>query len=159
MRGGGDGCHLRVVPHGQLHRRPSTPKRFCLSAVFIEPGFIYFLCREVSFSCVFCVCFPVVQRFSPRLLCLFSNNFQFKFFIYSLDIHIYGAFEGTSPKNIFQPKVFNWSAPNHLVCTKKAFGAHQIIWLEPNNHLERTKSFGLRQIIIWREPNHLACTK
>ena len=25
---GGDGCHLRVVPPGQLLRRPSTPKRF-----------------------------------------------------------------------------------------------------------------------------------
>ena len=85
----GDGCHLRVVPPGQLHRRPSTPKRFCLSAVFIEPGFIYFLCRDVSFSCVFCVCFPVVQSFSPRLLCLSSNSFQVKFFIYSLYIYIY----------------------------------------------------------------------
>ena len=38
---------------------------------------------------VFCVCFPVVQGFSLRLLCLFSNSFQFKFFIYSLYIHIY----------------------------------------------------------------------
>ena len=37
----------------------------------------------------FCVCFPVVQGFSLRLLCLFSNSFQFKFFIYSLYIHIY----------------------------------------------------------------------
>ena len=36
---------------------------------------------------VFCVCFPVF--FSLRLLCLFSNSFQFKFFIYSLYIHIY----------------------------------------------------------------------
>ena len=41
-------------------RRPSTPKRFCLSAFFIQPGF-YFLCREVSFSCVFCLCFPMVH--------------------------------------------------------------------------------------------------
>ena len=39
---GGDGCHLRVVPPWQLHRRPSTPKRFCLSAVFIEPGLSIF---------------------------------------------------------------------------------------------------------------------
>ena len=81
--GGEDGCHLRVVPPGQLLRRPSTPKRFCLSAIFIEPGFIYFLCREVSFSCVFFVCFPVFQGFSPRFVCLFSNSFQFKFFINS----------------------------------------------------------------------------
>ena len=51
--------------------------------------YIFFLCREVSFSCVFCVCFPVVQGFSQRLLCLFSDSFQFKFFIYSLYIHIY----------------------------------------------------------------------
>ena len=90
--GGGDGCHLRVVPPGQLHRRPSTPKRFCLSAVFIEPGFMYFLFREVSFSCVFCVCFPVVQGFSPRLLRLFSNSFQVKFFIYSLYIYLFFIF-------------------------------------------------------------------
>ena len=74
-------------PPGQLHRRPSTPKRFCLSEIFIDPGFFYFLCREISLSCVFCVCFPVVS--TPRLLCLFSNSFQFKFFIYSLYIHIY----------------------------------------------------------------------
>ena len=52
--------HLRVVPPGHLLRRASTPKRFCLSAIFIQPGF-YFLCREVAFSCVFCLCFPVVH--------------------------------------------------------------------------------------------------
>ena len=34
--GGGGGCHLRVVPPGQLLRRPSTPKPF------IEPGFVIF---------------------------------------------------------------------------------------------------------------------
>ena len=33
--GGGDGCHLRVVPPGQLHRRPSTPKRF-INIVFFS---------------------------------------------------------------------------------------------------------------------------
>ena len=91
--GGGGGMGVTSawspVSAGQLHRRPNTPKRFCLSAIFIEPGFIYFLCCEVSFSCVFCVCFPVVQGFLPRLLCLFSNSFQFKLFIYSLYIHIY----------------------------------------------------------------------
>ena len=31
----------------------------------------------------------MVQGFSLRLLCLFSNSFQLKFFIYSLYIHIY----------------------------------------------------------------------
>ena len=35
-KGGGGGCHLRVVPPGQLFRRPSTPKPF------IEPGFVIF---------------------------------------------------------------------------------------------------------------------
>ena len=35
--GGGEGCHLRVVPPGQFLRRPSTPKPF------IEPGFSIFL--------------------------------------------------------------------------------------------------------------------
>ena len=37
LRGGGEGCHLRVVPPGQLLRRPSTPKPF------IKPGFSIFL--------------------------------------------------------------------------------------------------------------------
>ena len=32
----GEGCHLRVVPPGQLLRRPSTPKPF------IKPGFVIF---------------------------------------------------------------------------------------------------------------------
>ena len=35
--GGGEGCHLRVVPPGQLLRRPSTP------TPFIKPGFSIFL--------------------------------------------------------------------------------------------------------------------
>ena len=72
---GGGGCHLRVVPPGQLLRRPSTPKRFCLLP-FIEPGFSIFC--DVKFFV-----------FALRLLCLFLNSFQFKFFIYSLYIHIY----------------------------------------------------------------------
>ena len=40
----------------------------------------------------FCVCFPVVKGFSLRLLCLFSNSFQFKFFIYSSYIYIFYIF-------------------------------------------------------------------
>ena len=72
---GGEGCHLRVVPPGQLLRRPSTPKPF------IKPGFVIFL--TWSFLCL------LSGGFSLRLLCLFSNSFQFKFFIYSLYIHIY----------------------------------------------------------------------
>ena len=37
---GGDGCHLRVVPPGQLHRRPSTPKRF-INIVFFSRNYIW----------------------------------------------------------------------------------------------------------------------
>ena len=37
----------------------------------------------------------MVQGFSLRLLCLFSNSFQFKFFIYTLYIHIYIFFHCT----------------------------------------------------------------
>ena len=84
--GGGGGCHLRVVLPGQLHRRPSTPKRFCLSAVFVEPGLCIFC--VVSFSCVFYVYFQIVQGFSPRLLCLFSNSFQFKLFEKMFEVYI-----------------------------------------------------------------------
>ena len=36
----GDGCHLRVVPPGQLHRRPSTPKRF-INIVFFSRNYIW----------------------------------------------------------------------------------------------------------------------
>ena len=62
---GGGGFHLCLVPPGQL-------LSFCLSAIFIEPGFIYFLCHEVShvfFVFAFrwfrvfhrsCVYFPIV---------------------------------------------------------------------------------------------------
>ena len=76
-------------PLGNFIEGQAHPNVFAFSVVFIEPGFMYFLFREVSFSCVFCVCFPVVQGFSPRLLCLFSNSFQVKFFIYSLYIYIF----------------------------------------------------------------------
>ena len=51
---------------------------------FHRTRFVYFF--DVKF---FCVCFPVVKGFSLRLLCLFSNSFQFNFFIYSIYIHIY----------------------------------------------------------------------
>ena len=40
VTGGGDGCHLRVVPPGQLHRRPSTPKRF-INIVFFSRNYIW----------------------------------------------------------------------------------------------------------------------
>ena len=84
---GGDGCHLRVVPPGQLLRRPSTPKRFCLLP-FIEPGFSIFC--DVKF---FCVCFPVVQGFSLRLLCLFrivfSSNSLYILYIFIFIYFIY----------------------------------------------------------------------
>ena len=61
-----------------------------LPFTFHRTRFFYFLRLEV-----FCVCFPVVQGFSLRLLCLFSNSFQFKLFIYSLYIHIYIFFHCT----------------------------------------------------------------
>ena len=72
---GGEGCHLRVVPPGQLLRRPSTPKPF------IEPGFvIFFYVKFFVFA---------FRWFFTEVVMLFSNSFQFKFFIYSLYIHIY----------------------------------------------------------------------
>ena len=70
--GGGGGCHHRVVPPGQLLKKAKHTQ------TFHRTRFFYFF--DVKF---FCVCFPVVQGFSLRLLCLFSNSFQFKFFIYS----------------------------------------------------------------------------
>ena len=85
------GCRLRVVPPGQLHKRPSTAKRFCLSAIFIEPGLSIFCVVKFLSHVFFCVCFPEVQGLSPRLLCLFSNSFQFKFLIYSLLVSIVGS--------------------------------------------------------------------
>ena len=77
---GGEGCHLRVVPPGQLLGRPSTPKPF------IEPGFVIFFWREV-----FCVCFPVVFHWGCYVYfrIVFSLNslyilyrFIFIYFIY-----------------------------------------------------------------------------
>ena len=57
-------------------------------------AFLQFLSnRGLSIFCVFYVYFPIVQGFSPRLLCLFSNSCQFKFFIYSLYIYIYIIFK------------------------------------------------------------------
>ena len=73
----GGGCHLRVVPPGQLPRRPSTPKPF------IEPGFSIFF--DVKF---FCVCFPVVQGYVYFRIVFSSNSlyilyiFIFIYFIY-----------------------------------------------------------------------------
>ena len=37
---GGEGCHLRVVPPGQLLRRPSTPKR-CINIVLFSRYYIW----------------------------------------------------------------------------------------------------------------------
>ena len=93
LRGGGDRYHLRVVPPGQHHRRPRTPKRFCLSAIF-EPGFIYFFVVKF-FSHVFfmfafrwfrvfhrgCyVYFPIV--FSSNSLCILYIFIFIYFIIY-----------------------------------------------------------------------------
>ena len=62
----------------------ATSKKAKHTQTFHRTRFFYFF--VVKFLCV---CFPVVKGFSLRLLCLFSNSFQFKFFIYSLYIHIY----------------------------------------------------------------------
>ena len=74
-------CHLRVVPPGQLLRRPSTPKRFCLLP-FIKPGFSIFL--TWSF---FVFAFRWLRVFHWG--CYVYFRIVFKFFIYSLYIHIY----------------------------------------------------------------------
>ena len=66
VRAGGGGVLPPRGPPGQLHRRPSTPKRFCLTAVFVEPGLSIFC--VVSFSCVFCVYFPIVQVFFTEVV-------------------------------------------------------------------------------------------
>ena len=70
-----------VSPRGPPWATSSKAKH---TQTFHRTRFFYFF--DVKF---FCVCFPVVKGFSLRLLCLFSNSSQFKFFIYSLYIHIY----------------------------------------------------------------------
>ena len=86
--GGGGGCHLRVVPLGNFIEGQAHPNVFAFLQFSSNRGFSIF-CVVKFFLICFCVCFPVVQGFSPMLLCFFSNSFQFKFFIYSLYIHIY----------------------------------------------------------------------
>ena len=68
---------------GQVHPNVFTFLQFSSKQVYL------FFCVVKFLSHVFFVCFPVDQGFSPRLLCLYSNSFQFKFFIYSLYIHIF----------------------------------------------------------------------
>ena len=77
---GGMGVTSAWSPLGNFLEDQAHPNVFA----FHRTRFFYFC--DVKF---FCVCFPVVQGFSLRLVCLFSNSFQFKFFIYSLYIHIY----------------------------------------------------------------------
>ena len=74
------GVNSAWSPLGNFLEGQAHPNVFCLSS---NQVFLFFW-REV-----FCVCFPVFQGFLLRLLCLFSNSFQFKFFMYSLYIHIY----------------------------------------------------------------------
>ena len=82
LGGGGEGCHLRVVPPGQLLRSPSTPKPF------IEPGFsilltwsffvfAFRLFRVFHWGCY--VYFRIV--FSSNSLCILYI-FIFIYFIY-----------------------------------------------------------------------------
>ena len=77
---GGMGVTSSWSPLGNFLEGQAHPNVFA----FHRTRFFYFLWREVFF-----VCFPVVQGFSLRLLCIFSNSCQFKFFIYPLYIHIY----------------------------------------------------------------------
>ena len=44
---GGEGCHLRVVPPGQLLRRPSTPKR-CINIVLFSRYYIWSILHYFS---------------------------------------------------------------------------------------------------------------
>ena len=74
---GGMGVTSAWSPLGNFLEGQAHPNVFRFLP-FIEPGYSIFFLREV-----FCFCFPVFQGFSLRLLCLFSNSFQFKFFIYS----------------------------------------------------------------------------
>ena len=111
--GGGDGCHLRVVPPVQLHRRPSTPKRFCLSAVFIEPGFMYFLFRKFPSHVFFCLLsggsgffievnmFPIVFK-SNSLYILYI--FIYFFIIFGHTFHCFNGFSLASWRRTGCPK-------------------------------------------------------
>ena len=78
----GEGCHLRVVPPGQLLRRPSTPKPF------IEPGFSIFL------TCSFFVfTFRWFRVFHWGCYVYFRIVFSFLYiFLYSYICFIYSYF-------------------------------------------------------------------
>ena len=84
-RGGGPprGPPLGIFIEGQAH-----PNVFAFLQFSSNRGLSIFCVVKFLSHVFFCVCFPVVQGFSPRLLCLFSNSFQF-FSLYSLYIHIY----------------------------------------------------------------------
>ena len=114
QKGGGDGCHLRVVPTGQFLRRPRTPSpcdrrmfrdllnfvcSICKLFSHVWTVFLYvnvllhFLMFNFSSICVvkflsnvfFMVFFPIARCFAPRLLCLLSNSF----------LHCYQKYSGS----------------------------------------------------------------
>ena len=78
--GGGEGCHLRVVPPGHLLRRPSTPKPF------IEPGFVIFF--DVKFFVfAFRWFFTEVVMFFFRIV--FSLNSLYILYVFIFIYFIY----------------------------------------------------------------------
>ena len=95
---GGMGVTSAWSPLGNFLEGQAHPNVFAFQQFSSSRGLSLFLCREVSFSCVFCVCFPVVQGFSPRL-CLFSKVFSsnslyilyiflFIYFLYIFSLYI-----------------------------------------------------------------------
>ena len=79
--GGGEGCHLRVVPPGQLPRRPSTPKPFIEVVMFIFEWFsvqilyIFSLYSYLNILYIFSLylwCLTVLSRIMIALSCLLS---------------------------------------------------------------------------------------
>ena len=77
--GGGEGCHLRVFPPGQLLRRPSKPKPSSNQVLL-------FFWREV-----FCVCFPVVFYWGCYVYfrIVFSLNSLYILYIFIFIYYIY----------------------------------------------------------------------
>ena len=87
-QGWGMGVTSAWSPLGNFIEGQAHPNVFAFLQFSSNRGFSIF-CVVKFFLICFCVCFLVVQGFSPMLLWFFSNSFQFKFFIYSLYIHIY----------------------------------------------------------------------
>ena len=84
---GGMGVTSAWSPLGNCIEGQAHPNVFAFLQFLSNRGFSIFCVVKFLSHVFFCVCFPVVQGFSPRLLCLFSNNFSVQilyiFFIYS----------------------------------------------------------------------------